>query len=152
MSPNMKQKRQNKIIELIEKHDIDTQDELTNRLKTAGFNVTQATVSRDIRELKLSKVPSDTGKQKYIVMKTDDSHMNDKYIRVLRDGFISMDMAQNMLVIKTVSGMAMAVAAALDAMKFSEIVGSIAGDDTIMAAVRSVEDTVIVMEKIQRML
>lgn len=148
----MKQKRQNKIVELIEKHDIDTQEELTNRLKSSGFSVTQATVSRDIRELKLSKVPSETGKQKYIVMKTDDSHMNNKYIRVLRDGFLSMDMAQNILVIKTVSGMAMAVAAALDAMKFSEIVGSIAGDDTIMAAVRSVEDTVTVMEKIQRML
>lgn len=148
----MKQKRQNKIVELIEKHDIDTQEDLTNRLKTAGFSVTQATVSRDIRELKLSKVPSGTGKQKYIVMKTDDSHMNEKYVRVLRDGLVSMDMAQNILVIKTVSGMAMAVAAALDAMKFPEIVGSIAGDDTIMAAVRSVEDTVIVMEKIQIML
>lgn len=148
----MKQKRQNKIVELIEKQDIDTQEELTNLLKTAGFSVTQATVSRDIRELKLSKVPSGKGKQKYIVMKTDDSHMNEKYVRVLRDGLVSMDMAQNILVIKTVSGMAMAVAAALDAMKFSEIVGSIAGDDTIMAAVRSVEDTVIVMEKIQIML
>ncbi len=148
----MKQKRQNKIVELIEKHDIDTQEELTNRLRIAGFHVTQATVSRDIRELKLSKVPSGTGKQKYIAMKTDDSHMNEKYVRVLRDGLVSMDMAQNILVIKTVSGMAMAVAAALDAMKFPEIVGCIAGDDTIMAAVRSVEDTVIVMEKIQVML
>ncbi len=148
----MKQKRQNKIVELIEKHDIDTQEELTNRLRTAGFSVTQATVSRDIRELRLSKVPSGTGKQKYIVMKTDDSHMNEKYVRVLRDGLVSMDMAQNILVVKTVSGMAMAVAAALDAMKFPEIVGSIAGDDTIMAAVRSVEDTVILMEKIQIML
>ena len=78
--------------------------------------------------------------------------MNEKYVRVLRDGLVSMDMAQNILVVKTVSGMAMAVAAALDAMKFPEIVGSIAGDDTIMAAVRSVEDTVILMEKIQIML
>lgn len=145
----MKQKRQNKIIELIERYDIDTQEELTNRLKAAGFSVTQATVSRDIRELKLSKVPSGKGKQKYIVMNTEDSRMNEKYVRVLRDGLVSMDMAQNILVIKTVSGMAMAVAAALDAMKFPEIVGCIAGDDTIMAAVRSVEDTVIVMEKIQ---
>ena len=77
--------------------------------------------------------------------------MNEKYIRVLRDGFVSMDMAQNILVIKTVSGMAMAVAAALDAIKFHEVVGCIAGDDTIMCAVRSVDDTIIVMEKIKKM-
>lgn len=78
--------------------------------------------------------------------------MGDKYIRVLRDGFISMDMAQNILVIKTVSGMAMAVAAALDALKFSEAVGCIAGDDTIMVAVRTVEDTQILMDKIHLMI
>ncbi|MDD3204426.1 MAG: arginine repressor [Lachnospiraceae bacterium] len=148
----MKQKRQNRIVELIEKHDIDTQDELTSRLRQDGFSVTQATVSRDIRELNLSKVPSGKGKQKYVVLKTDDSHMNDKYTRVLRDGLLSMDMAQNILVIRTVSGMAMAVAAALDAMKYPEIVGCIAGDDTIMAAVRSVEDTVTVMNKIKTLL
>ena len=74
--------------------------------------------------------------------------IRDRYVRVLKDGFVSMDMAQNILVLKTVSGMAMAVAAAVDAMKFKEIVGSIAGDDTIMMAVRSVEDTRIVMDKI----
>ena len=78
--------------------------------------------------------------------------MGDKYIRVLWDGFISMDMAQNILVIKTVSGMAMAVAAALDALKFSEVVGCIAGDDTIMVAVRTVEDTQILMDKIHLMI
>lgn len=78
--------------------------------------------------------------------------MGDKYIRVLRDGFISMDMAQNILVIKTVSGMAMAVAAALDALKFSEVIGCIAGDDTIMVAVRTVEDTQILMDKIHLMI
>ena len=114
--------------------------------------MTQATVSRDIRELKLSKVPTGGGKQKYVILKQDDSHMGDKYIRVLRDGFISMDMAQNILVIKTVSGMAMAVAAALDALKFSEVVGCIAGDDTIMVAVRTVEDTQILMDKIHLMI
>ena len=114
--------------------------------------MTQATVSRDIRELKLSKVPTGGGKQKYVILKQDDSHMGDKYIRILRDGFISMDMAQNILVIKTVSGMAMAVAAALDALKFSEVVGCIAGDDTIMVAVRTVEDTQILMDKIHLMI
>lgn len=148
----MKKQRHAKIVELIEKHDIETQEELADFLKEAGFYVTQATVSRDIRELQLSKIPTGDGKQKYIVLRQDDSHLVDKYIRVLRDGLLSMDMAQNILVIKTVSGMASAVAVAVDAMKFKEIVGSIAGDDTIMMAVRTIEDTKVVMEKIHKML
>ncbi len=145
----MKKTRHSKIVELIERFDIETQEELAGFLKESGFSVTQATVSRDIRDLKLSKIPVGNGKQKYVVFHQDDSHMEDKYIRVLRDGFASMDMAQNILVVKTVSGMAMAVAMALDSMKFSEIVGSIAGDDTIMIAVRTTEETQQLMEKIQ---
>lgn len=148
----MKKIRHQKIVEIIEKYDVETQEELAGFLKEAGFVVTQATVSRDIRELKLSKVPSSSGKQKYVVLRQDDSHLGDKYIRVLRDGFVSMDMAQNILVVKTVSGMAMAVAAALDALKFPEVVGCIAGDDTIMVAVRTVEDTQILMDKIHVMI
>lgn len=148
----MKKIRHRKIVEIIEKYDVETQEELAGYLKNAGFSVTQATVSRDIRELKLSKVPTGSGRQKYIVLKQDDSYMGDKYIRVLRDGFVSMDMAQNILVLKTVSGMAMAVAAAVDALKFPEVVGCIAGDDTIMMAVRTVEETQILMEKIHVMI
>lgn len=148
----MKKIRHRKIVEIIEKNDVETQEELACYLKEAGFAVTQATVSRDIRELQLSKVLSGNGKQKYVVLRHDDSHLGDKYIRVLRDGFVSMDMAQNILVVKTVSGMAMAVAAALDALKFSEVVGCIAGDDTIMAAVRTVEETQALMEKIHVMI
>lgn len=144
----MKKSRQSKIIEIIQKYDVDTQEELAKRLSDAGYDVTQATISRDIRELKLSKIPTGGGKQKYIALKQDDAKIGDKYIRVLRDGFTSMDMAQNILVIKTVSGMAMAVAAALDALKLSEIVGCIAGDDTIFVAVRTVEDTLVLMDKI----
>lgn len=148
----MKKNRHTKIVELIERYDVETQEELAERLKESGYQVTQATVSRDIRELKLSKVPTGEGKQKYIVLRQEDAHLGDKYIRVLKDGFASMDQAQNILVIKTVSGMAMAVAAAIDAMKYKEIVGSIAGDDTIMMAVRTVEETQSLMEKIQGML
>ncbi|MCQ2539623.1 MAG: arginine repressor [Acetatifactor sp.] len=144
----MKKSRQNKIIEIIQKVDIDTQEELANRLKNAGFDVTQATVSRDIRELKLTKVSVGGGRQKYVVLQQEEGHLGDKYIRVLRDGFSSMEMAQNILVIKTVSGMAMAVAAALDALKLPEIVGCIAGDDTIFVAVRTVEETHLLMDKI----
>ena len=139
-------------MELVETSEIETQEELADRLREAGFVVTQSTISRDIRQLHLSKVPAGNGRQKYVVRRQDDSHLWDKYVRVLKDGFVSMDMAQNILVIKTVSGMAMAVAAAVDAMKFQEIVGCIAGDDTIMMAVRSVEETKAVMEKIRRIL
>ena len=92
------------------------------------------------------------GKQKYVPLTETDGNLAEKYIRVLRDGFASMDMAQNILVIRTVAGMAMAVAAALDAMNFHEIVGTIAGDDTIMCAVRSVEDNVNLMERLRRIL
>ena len=146
----MKIERHSKIVELIGKYEIETQEELADYLNQAGFAVTQATVSRDIRELKLTKVQSESGKQRYMVLQNQSS-FSDKYIRILRDGYMSMDMAQNILVIKTVSGMAMAVAAALDAIQFHEIVGCIAGDDTIMCAIRSVDDTIIVMEKIKKM-
>ena len=113
----MKVNRHAKIVELINKYQIETQDELAEYLNEAGFKVTQATVSRDIRDLKLTKVPAENGRQKYAV-----------------------------------SGMAMAVAAALDAMNWNEIVGCIAGDDTIMCAVRTVDDTILLMEKIKKLL
>ncbi|MCM1135427.1 MAG: arginine repressor [Clostridium sp.] len=148
----MKKSRHQRIKELVEQFEIETQEELADRLREDGYTVTQATVSRDIRELKLSKVPMGNGRQKYTILVQSEHYLSDKYIRVLRDGFVSMDMAQNILVVKTVSGMAMAVAAAIDAMKLKEIVGSIAGDDTIMMAVKTVEDTQRVMEKIQNVL
>ncbi|MCR4618273.1 MAG: arginine repressor [Lachnospiraceae bacterium] len=148
----MKNARQKKLIELIEQNEIGTQEELALRLRDSGFDVTQATVSRDIRELGLTKVSGSNGNQKYIQINTGKGDLSDKYIRVLKDGFVSVDTAQNILVVKTVSGMAMAVAAAIDAMDFSEIVGSIAGDDTIMAAVRTTHDAKLLMEKIKAMI
>ena len=141
----MKMERHSKIVELIGKYEIETQEELAEYLNKEGYNVTQATVSRDIRELKLSKIQTENGGQKYAAF-------NDKYTRILHDSFVSMDMAQNILVIKTVSGMAMAVAAALDAIHFSEIVGCIAGDDTVMCAVRTVDDTIVLMDKIRKLI
>ena len=148
----MKVNRHAKIVELINKYQIETQDELAEYLNEAGFKVTQATVSRDIRDLKLTKVPAENGRQKYAVLQSAQNGMTEKYVRILRDGFSSMDMAQNILVLKTVSGMAMAVAAALDAMNWNENVGCIAGDDTIMCAVRTVDDTILLMEKIKKLL
>ena len=147
----MKLERHSKIIELISKYDIETQEDLADRLNEAGYNVTQATVSRDIRQLKLIK-QNIKGKQKYVVMQENITDMNEKYINILKAGFISMAMAQNILVVKTVSGMAMAVAAALDAMGWKEIVGSIAGDDTIMCAIATVDDTLIVMNRLNKLI
>lgn len=146
----MKVNRHAKIIQLINEYDVETQEELAEYLNREGFKVTQATVSRDIRDLKLTKVPAENGRQRYVVHQNMEDGMNEKYIRVLKDGYVSMDMAQNILVIKTVSGMAMAVCAAIDAMKWNEVVGSIAGDDTIMCAIRSVDDTISVMDKISK--
>jgi len=148
----MKVSRHAKIIELIGTSRIETQEELAEKLTEAGFNVTQATISRDIRELRLTKIAGSEGKQYYTILQGHDLEKSEKYVNVLREGFLSMDMAQNILVVKTVSGMAMAVAAALDKMQWDEIVGCIAGDDTIMCAVRSVDDTLRVMEKINRIL
>lgn len=145
----MKEKRQSEILRLIAEYDIGTQEELALRLGETGFDVTQATVSRDIRELKLSKVPVGGGRQKYVAFQQEEAFLGDKYSRVLKEGFASMGAAESLLVVKTVSGMAMAVAAALDAMKLSEIAGTIAGDDTIMMAVRTREDTETVMRKIE---
>ena len=146
----MKTKRQSKILELIRKNDIETQEELLAYLIKDGYAVTQATVSRDIREMKLTKVSVNGGKQKYTTLNDTTEDLSEKYVRVLRDGFVSMDMAQNILVIKTVSGMAGAVCASLDAMNIHEIVGSIAGDDTIMCAIRTTEDTVAIMKRLRK--
>lgn len=147
----MKLERHSKIIELIGQYEIETQEELADRLNQAGFRVTQATVSRDIRELKLTKMMVD-GRQRYAAVQSEAGCMSEKYIGILREGFLSMDMAQNILVIKTVSGMAMAVGAALDSMHWGEVVGCIAGDDTIFCAIRTVDDTLLVMEKIKKLL
>ena len=113
-----------------------TQSQLAEYLNEAGFKVTQATVSRDIRDLKLTKVPAENGRQKYAVLQSAQNGMTEKYVRILRDGFSSMDMAQNILVLKTVSGMAMAVGAAIDNLSVEGIMGCIAGDDTLFLAIK----------------
>ena len=149
----MKGKRQTKILEIIANYEVTTQEELADRLNAEGFRVTQATVSRDIRELHLYKVPSVGGRQKYAALPAkEDDAVTDRYMDTFRAGYVSMAQAQNILVIRTVSGMASGVAAALDAMNFKEVVGTIAGDDTIMCAIASVEETTCLMEKIRALI
>ena len=144
----MKNKRQEKIIEIITERAIGTQEDLAAALKAAGFDVTQATVSRDIKQLGLIKTAAADSKGRYVLNRAGSVALGDKYTRVFQDGVVSMDLAMNILVIKTVSGMAMAVAAALDAMSIGSIVGTIAGDDTIMCAIRTPKDAEDVLLKL----
>ena len=113
--------------------------------------MTQATISRDIRELRLSKVNSHDGKQKYAIMSVKERGLNDKLSKVLKEGYISSMEASNLVIVKTATGMAMAVATALDAMELPGFAGCIAGDDTIMCAVRSVDDTIAVMSRLRKL-
>jgi len=150
----MKVSRQAKILELIAENEVETQEEIARLLNESGYNVTQATVSRDLRELKLTKVTVERGRQKYIELQQPgtENMMIDKYVRILQNGFVSVDNAMNIIVIRTVAGMAMAVAAALDALHIDGIVGCIAGDDTIMCAVRTMKDTENVIKKLRKII
>lgn len=145
----MKINRQRKIIELINKYDIDTQQELAQRLMDEGFEVTQATVSRDIRELNLTKIAVDGNKQKYDIPASTMTSLSAKYMGVLKDGIVSIEDAGNIIVIKTISGMAMAVGAALDAVNHEEIIGTIAGDDTMMCVVKNANNCQSVKEYLE---
>jgi arginine repressor len=145
----MKIKRHNEILELIKSREIGTQEELLDLLKKKGYDVTQATISRDIRELNLTKV-NNGNRQKYAVI-VKDEEFSDKYVRVLKEGFVSMLSSGNLIVLKTVVGMAMAVATAIDALEMPEIIGCIAGDDTIFIAVSENNSTVDVMNKLKKL-
>ena len=148
----MKLARHAKILELIETYEIETQDELAQRLCDDGFNVTQATVSRDIREMKLTKIATERGRQKYAVISSHDSEVTERMTRVFREAVVKMDYAQNMIVIKTLSGMGMAVAVAMDNMQNSEILGTIAGDDTVFCVVRNHNQAAVIIEKLYRII
>lgn len=144
-------KRLQAIVDIIEQRPIGTQEELTQALREQGFPVTQATVSRDIRILHLGKVRQEDGRPRYTVQKSQ-SDAAASFVRVMKEAVVSMDQAQNILVIRTVSGMAMAAAVALDSLHYPEVVGCIAGDDTIFAAVRTVEETTGLLHKIRTLL
>lgn len=148
----MKIARHSKILEIIENYDIETQEELAEKLADAGFEVTQATVSRDIRELKLTKITTDRGRQKYMSINGTDSEISERLIRVFREAVIKMDYAQNIIVVKTLEGMGMAVGVALDNMKNSQILGTIAGDDTVFCIARSSEQAAIIIDKLYKII
>ncbi len=146
----MKYNRQAKILDLIERYEIETQDELADKLKNIGVDVTQATISRDIKELRLAKVMTAEGKGKYAPVSQDSSMLNERLLIILREAFVSSDYANNILIIKTLDGMAQAVASSIDALSWYEIVGTIAGDDTIMIICRAEKYAEELMERFNK--
>ncbi len=141
----MKQKRHIKILEIIENKEITTQEEIANELNLLGFEVTQATVSRDIKDLRLVKTTTISGESKYIIQNETKKIISKRLLTVLRQSYISSECAQNILIIKTLPGMAGAAASAIDSLNIDEIVGTIAGDDTIMSIAKSKEDALSAM-------
>ena len=148
----MRTDRHKKILELINNNNIGTQEELADALNKAGYNVTQATVSRDIREMRLTKISLEKGKQKYVAMTNRDNEISDRLIRVFKEAVVKMDYAGNMVVIKTLEGMGMAVGVALDNMQNSEILGTIAGDDTVFCVIRGSHQAAELIERLYRII
>ncbi|MDD2413690.1 MAG: arginine repressor [Eubacteriaceae bacterium] len=148
----MKVSRQSKILEIIENYQIETQEELASHLKVEGFHVTQATVSRDIKELKLIKVAGKGGRQCYASMKDMGTLYDERVATVFTESVLTVDTAAFLVVLHTLPAMAQAAALAIDGMEWREIVGTIAGDDTIFVAVRNEEDVVSIAERFRKLM
>ena len=148
----MKSARQTMILELIDQYDIDTQDELASMLKARGLKVTQATVSRDIKELRLIKVLSDDGVYKYATVDKAEADLKDRFINIFAHSVLSMSATGNLVVVKTIPGTASAAAEAIDSMRMEEVVGTIAGDNSIFIAVKDTVDTGALIRRFQAML
>lgn len=148
----MKVKRRSAILEIIRNDKIETQEVLTEKLESLGFIVTQATVSRDIRELNIIKVNTPNGNSVYSVLKQNQSDLPNRLIRIFVEAVLNIDFANNIIVIKTHEGMAMAVAAALDSMENPELMGSIAGDDTVMCVVKTEEIAIEFTKKLNNLI
>lgn len=148
----MKVARHAKILEIINTKDIETQEELAEELKNAGMDVTQATVSRDIKELKLIKVLSSSGKYKYASILPVEKFMSDKLVSIFSQTVLSVENIDKFIVVKTMSGSASAAAEAIDSLNFNGIAGTIAGDNTIFILVRTTEQANQLVQKIKKMI
>ena len=135
----MKSKRHNKVLEIINQYEIETQEELAEELKRNGFNVTQATVSRDIKILKLVKMQSSSGKYRYVAQTQEERGLNDKLYSILKNAAISAEKVDKFVVLKTLTGTASAVAEAIDNLYTEDVAGTIAGENTIFILVRTDE-------------
>lgn len=148
----MKTVRQVAILDIIEKQEIETQEELASALNARGIRVTQATVSRDIKELRLLKVLTPSGKYKYATGDQADNNLTDRFIRMLAESLLSVSSANNLIVVKTLSGSANVAAEALDSMRWPEVLGTLAGDNTVLLIIRSNEETITVTSRIREMM
>lgn len=148
----MKTVRQVAILDIIEKQEIETQEELASSLNARGIRVTQATVSRDIKELRLLKVLTPSGKYKYATGDQADNNLTDRFIRMLAESLLSVSSANNLIVVKTLSGSANVAAEALDSMHWPEVLGTLAGDNTVLLIIRSNEETLTVTSRIREMM
>lgn len=148
----MKTVRQVAILDIIEKQEIETQGELASALNERGIRVTQATVSRDIKELRLLKVLTPSGKYKYATGDQADNNLTDRFIRMLAESLLSVSSANNLIVVKTLSGSANVAAEALDSMHWPEVLGTLAGDNTVLLIIRSNEETITVTSRIREMM
>lgn len=142
---DMRYSRQNKMLELIDEHEIETQEKLCQLLKDAGYDVTQATVSRDIKELQLIKTLSPSGKYKY-AQSSGDGPISDRFVKIFKETIKSVASAGNIIVVKTLSGCGAAAGEAIDSLNFPHVVGSVAGDNTIMIVAESDECVPELME------
>ena len=148
----MKTVRQVAILDIIEKQEIETREELASALNARGIRVTQATVSRDIKELRLLKVLTPSGKYKYATGDQADNNLTDRFIRMLAESLLSVSSANNLIVVKTLSGSANVAAEALDSMHWPEVLGTLAGDNTVLLIIRSNEETITVTSRIREMM
>lgn len=148
----MKVIRHAKILEIISEKDIETQEELAEELKNSGMNVTQATVSRDIKELKLIKVLSNDGKYKYATINHTDSMLSDKLVSIFKNTVLQAENVDNFIVVKTITGSANAAAESIDSMRFDGIAGTIAGDNTIFLLARNKDKALEITQKMRKML
>ena len=148
----MRISRQNKILELIEKYEIETQDKLVSMLREFGYDVTQATVSRDIKELQLIKMLSSSGGYKYSVMTNNEGPVSERFKDIYRKAIISIAQSGNIVLLKALSGCANAAAEALDSLALTHVIGSVAGDNTILLVVDDPDNVDEVVEALQGML
>ncbi|HCG57961.1 MAG TPA: arginine repressor [Clostridiales bacterium] len=124
--------RQSKILELISTKEIETQDELARELRNANFEITQATISRDIKELGLTKILTNSGKYKYAIVGSDEQQISNKFVSIFREAVISAKAVLNIVVVKTLKGMGEGVCSFIDKLNLTELVGAVNGDDTVM--------------------
>jgi len=148
----MKIARHSKIIEIIQTKEVETQEQLAEELRSKGFDITQATVSRDIKELKLIKVMNSHGTHKYATIAPEDIFLSNKLVNIFCQTVLYVDHVDNFIVLKTISGSAPAAAEALDSLKFNGIVGTIAGDNTVFILARKEEDTKEIVQRIKKMI